>query len=253
MIRRFNRYELKYVLPFKQYLRVLRDFEGFLKPDVHSIDGGVYRISSLYYDSPDLSCYRNKIDGVKYRRKLRLRVYKDSDMTVGFVEIKQRINRTVQKRRLMLPIEEAKALCAGEDIGIDKLDQADQETASEVIYLVKSLRLKPQCIISYHRKAYEGSRFEHGLRVTFDTHLKYRRNELDISISSKDRFFLPPDMVVMEVKANERVPIWLTSLFGLHQCNLQRVSKYCLGVERGAQLWENSRMLLPAAQYTAGA
>ncbi len=244
MIRRFNRYELKYILPYKQYQRVLQDFKGFLRPDKHAGAEGVYRISSLYYDSPDLSCYRNKIDGIKYRRKLRLRVYKDSDMTVAFVEIKQRINRTVQKRRICLPMDVATALCAGRDINITHLDQTDQETASEVLYLVKALSLRPQCIISYHRKAYEGSRYEHGLRVTFDTHLKYRLNNLDVTVPSKDRFFLPPDTVVMEVKANERVPVWLTSLFGLHQCNLQRVSKYCLGIERGFTHLQQSKMII---------
>jgi len=244
MIRRFNRYELKYVLPYSQYIHVLKDFKGFLEMDKHAGDQGIYRISSLYYDSPDLSCYRNKIDGTKYRRKLRLRLYKDSDLTFGFVEIKQRINRTVQKRRLRLPIEEAKALCAGEDIGIQNMDSIDTETASEVLYLVKALNLKPQCIISYHRRAYEGSRYEHGLRVTFDTHLKYRRNELDVTTLCKDRFFLSPDKVVMEVKANERVPIWLTSLFGLHQCSLQRVSKYCLGVESCESLLRQSKILV---------
>lgn len=243
MIRRFNRYELKYILPYGQYQKILQDFKGFLQPDKHADAGGVYRISSLYYDSPDLSCYRNKIDGIKYRRKLRLRVYKDSDMTFGFVEIKQRINRTVQKRRICLPIDEAKALCSGMDIDMQRLDQTDQETASEVLYLVKALSLRPQCIISYHRKAYEGSRYEHGLRVTFDTHLKYRLNNLDVTQPSKDRFFLPPDSVVMEVKANERVPIWLTSLFGLHQCNLQRVSKYCLGIEQGVAHLRQSRVI----------
>jgi SPX domain protein involved in polyphosphate accumulation len=244
MIRRFNRYELKYVLPYRQYQRILKDFEGFLKTDTHAGENGIYRISSLYYDSPDLSCYRNKIDGIKYRRKLRLRIYKDSDLTFGFVEIKQRINRTVQKRRLCLPIAEAKALCAGQDIGLKHMDSTDAETASEVIYLVKSQTLKPQCIISYHRRAYEGSRYEHGLRVTFDTHLKYRRNELDVTTLCKDRFFLTPDKVVMEVKANEQVPTWLTSLFGLHQCSLQRVSKYCLGIDAGEAVLQQSRIQL---------
>jgi len=125
MIRRFNRYELKYVLTQREYLRIVNDLEGFLDHDRHAGAEGIYRIASLYYDSLDLSCYRNKIDGIKYRRKLRLRIYKDSDMSFGFVEIKQRINRTVQKRRLRLPIDEAKALCSGEDIGIDRFDTVD--------------------------------------------------------------------------------------------------------------------------------
>lgn len=242
MIRKFNRYELKYILKHKEHLRVVKTLERFLKRDAHAGKKGVYRISSLYYDSPDLSCYRNKIDGIKYRRKLRLRIYRDSDMTYGFVEIKQRINRTVQKRRLVLPIEEAKALCSGEDIGLDRLDEMDRKTGSEVLFLVKALGMKPQCIISYHRQPFEGSRYDRGLRVTFDTYLKYRIHELDLASPAKNRFFLPPDIVVMEIKANDRVPVWLTSLISALQCNIKRVSKYCIGVEQGFSTLRNSRI-----------
>ena len=243
MIRRFNRYELKYILTHKEHLKVAKALEGFLERDKHAGDKGLYRIASLYYDSPDLSCYRNKIDGIWYRRKLRLRVYKDSDMTHGFVEIKQRINRTVQKRRLVLPIDEAKALCAGEDIGIDRLDALDRATASEVLFLVKALGMKPQCIISYHRRPFEGSRYDHGLRITFDTYLKYSIQELDLAVAAKNKFFLPPDIVVMEIKANEKVPVWLTSIIGALQCNLKRVSKYCIGIEQAFSTLRNSRII----------
>ena len=233
MIRRFNRYELKYVLTHREYLRILNDLEEFLDRDRHAGAEGIYRVASLYYDSLDFSCYRNKVDGIKYRRKLRLRIYKDSDISHGFVEIKQRINRTVQKRRLRLPIDEAKALCSGEDIGIDRFDTIDRATASEVLYLVQDMGMKPKCIISYHRRPFEGSRYDYGLRITFDTHLKSRIHELDITAECSDRFFLAPDIVVMEVKINEKIPIWLTSIIGAHQCNLQRVSKYCIGIRNG--------------------
>jgi hypothetical protein len=241
MIRKFNRYELKYILTHEEHLRVAKDLEGFLDVDNYAGAGGIYRVSSLYFDSPDLSCYRNKIDGIKYRRKLRLRIYKDSDLKFGFVEIKQRINRTVQKRRIHLPMEEAIALCSGEDIGLDRLDDFDRDTASEVLFLVKALGMKPKCVISYHRRAFEGSRYDHGLRITFDKHLKYRIHELDITSECRDRFFLPPDIVVMEIKANEKVPIWLTSLLGAHECNLRRVSKYCIGISQGLTMLRDSR------------
>ena len=182
------------------------------------------------------------MDGIKYRRKLRLRTYKDGDKSLGFVEIKQRINRTVQKRRIVLPYEKALALCGGTDIETAELDALDQQTASEVLFLVKSMLQKPQCIISYHRKAYEGSRFDHGLRVTFDTHLKYRLHDLNLHSKSEDRFFLPPDTIVMEVKANEKIPLWLSSMLSAHQCGLERVSKYCLGMSTGLRHRENSRI-----------
>ena len=109
-IRRFNRYELKYVLPAWKCDAIIADLSEMTTPDTHDGARG-YRIVSLYYDSPGLDFFWAKTDGIKFRRKLRLRLYPDqSDIertTRGMVEIKQRINRTVQKRRLELPLAQA--------------------------------------------------------------------------------------------------------------------------------------------------
>jgi hypothetical protein len=37
----------------------------------------------------------------------------------------------------------------------------------------------------------------------------------------------------MEIKVDDRVPDWATSLVARHECQLQRVSKYCLSVAAG--------------------
>ncbi|MBM4356243.1 MAG: VTC domain-containing protein [Deltaproteobacteria bacterium] len=116
-IRRFNRYELKYLIHASEYRRLVRDLEPFMTPDPHGDVDGFYRVTSLYYDSPDYQCYRAKIDGLLFRRKLRLRIYPGTNILQvkkGFVEIKQRMNRTVQKRRVILPLSQAKALCHGD-------------------------------------------------------------------------------------------------------------------------------------------
>lgn len=55
------------------------------------------------------------MDGLKFRRKLRIRRYELGDAltdeTPVFVEIKQRIDRVTQKRRVSLPYAEALRLC----------------------------------------------------------------------------------------------------------------------------------------------
>jgi hypothetical protein len=63
----------------------------------------------------DLRFYWEKIEGLRFRRKLRIRHYGDrstidDDITV-FVEIKQRVNRVTQKRRVALPYRLARTLC----------------------------------------------------------------------------------------------------------------------------------------------
>lgn len=235
MIRRFNRYELKYVIPAAKYRALVHDLRYFMTPDGHGDADGFYRITSLYYDSPDCAAYRSKIDGLKYRRKLRLRIYPGKDITkvqTCFVEIKQRMNRTVQKRRLKLSLEDGERLCAGEDLDL-QFDELDEAAASEVRYMVKVMSLAPKAIVSYRRQAFEGSRYESGMRVTFDMQLLGRIHALKVNEEAHDYHFFPADFYIMEVKVNERIPDWMTTLLARHECQVQRVSKYCASLATG--------------------
>lgn len=229
MIKRFNRYELKYFVNAHQYRGLCEDLKHFMIPDAYGDVDGFYRIISLYYDSPTLSGYWSKIDGLKFRRKLRLRIYPGEDIrkvNTGFVEIKQRLNRTVQKKRVILPLEEALRLCNHAEVP-KGLDASDTEAAEEMAYMIRSLGLKPKAIVSYRRRAYMGGPSEKGMRLTFDMQLQGRCNALDVNEIAKVKYFMPPDTFIMEVKVNERVPAWVVSVLAQHQCQLGSVSKYC--------------------------
>ena len=45
-----------------------------------------------------------------------------------------------------------------------------------------------------------------------------------------NRLILPASYAIMELKADERVPEWAISMLARHDCQLNRVSKYCAGV-----------------------
>src|SRR6185295_18065814 len=114
----FNRYEIKYLVP-REVLDDLRDdLRRRLDIDGYSAGGG-YGVWSLYYDTPQLRFYWEKIEGLRFRRKLRLRHYGSphtlTDDTPVYVEIKQRVNRVTQKRRIALPYREAQRLCDGRE------------------------------------------------------------------------------------------------------------------------------------------
>ena len=245
MIKRFNRYELKYIVDPRRYRNLVDDLMNFMVPDAHGDADGFYRVVSLYYDSPDLSAYWSKLDGLKFRRKLRLRIYPGNDIrkvTTGFVEIKQRTNRTVQKRRVILPRDQAERLCAG-DQDIEGLDEDDRATASEVAYMIRAQSLKPKCVVSYRRRAFMGSRYEIGMRLTFDMQLQGRIHGLKVNEATRNQYVIPPDWLIMEVKVNERIPAWMVAVLGKHECQLKRVSKYCAalahGVGRRHAAWKN--------------
>jgi len=231
MIKVFNRFELKYVIQASKYRELVSDLGHFMVPDEHGDASGYYRIISLYYDSPDFSAYHSKLDGLRFRRKLRIRIYVAPGQSIsqverGFVEIKQRFNRTTQKKRLSLPLEVANRLCAGEDVS-EFIEDGDIATASEVSYMIRAMRLKPRAIVSYRRRAFIGGRYESGMRLTFDTQLEGRTHALEVNQIARNLQILPLDWMVMEVKVNERVPRWMVALLAKHQCSLERVSKYC--------------------------
>ncbi len=70
-----------------------------------------------------------------------------------------------------------------------------------------------------------------------------RVNTLDFEVPAQNQFFLPPDVCILEVKADERIPIWLTSVLARHQCDLSRVSKYCLGLRRGFESFRDRSLM----------
>ncbi len=229
MIKRFNRYEIKYTVLASQLRRLIADLNLNMDRDPYVSGAGFYRISSLYFDTPGLDCYWNKLDGLLFRRKLRIRIYPDRPEGPAFVEIKQRVNRTVQKRRLAMSLKDAYSLCTGKSFQLSEAD--DQAVADEVHYLVTSLRLSPKNVISYNRQAFVGRFVDAGLRLTFDTMIKARWAGFDLEQQSRKMMLAyPPDQAVMEVKANERVPHWLVNTLARHQCTLTRVSKYCQGI-----------------------
>jgi len=253
MIRRFNRYELKYVLPWAKCEALIADLDRHVPAD-HNGGRDGYRVISLYYDSPTYDFFWAKVEGVRFRRKVRLRAYVDrgvEDIRECTVEIKQRINRTVQKRRLLLPLAQAEQLCAGASPK-PGLDPLDRRVAEEVGYLVRAKHLVPSAITAYHRRAFEGLHTNAGLRVTFDTDVRGRVHALKLDESAENRHIVPPGWAIMEVKANDAVPSWMISLLGRHECQLQRVSKYCLALATLKPLAERASLVTAGIFPTFG-
>ena len=243
VIRKFNRFELKYIIDAPLRDALCDELARNMRTDQYGDGDGEYRVTSLYYDSPDDACFRSKVAGIKYRRKVRVRTYGahvDDPAALVHLEIKQRIDRTVRKRRIRVPLEDADALATGQG-GVHLEDPADRAVAAEVELLAQTLQLRPACVISYQRRAWVGSEYEAGLRVTFDQLLRARGPERGLGPGLADHFFMPPTQLIMEVKVNNAVPLWVTRMLGRHQCQLRRVSKYCAGLsllrsmERGGE------------------
>lgn len=234
-IRSHMRYELKYLLRREQAERLAGALCTHMAVDSHGDERGVYPITSLYYDTPDYKAYWDKIDGQRSRRKVRVRVYGGQAITpdtAAFVEIKQRINKMMCKRRAVLPYQQAVAFDDFEMLAAD-CDGPEAALLREVYYLYRTLQLRPACVVTYDRMAFEGNELYPDLRVTLDSNLRGRIHDLSLlstGAATNQRVF-DPTYVVLEVKANANVPSWLAQLLADHHCTFFRISKYCLVLE----------------------
>jgi hypothetical protein len=122
-------------------------------------------------------------------------------------------------------------------------DPRDGRVAAEVELLSRALGLKPTCVISYIRKAFVGGPYEPGLRVTFDEALTSASPREGLALGGARHFFLPPDLLILEVKANEAIPLWVSGLLARHGCALRRFSKYCSGLARLLAAGESANSL----------
>jgi SPX domain protein involved in polyphosphate accumulation len=228
----FNRYEIKYLVRDVDVPAARAELSRRMERDSHSPTTG-YGVWSVYYDTTDLRFYWEKIEGLRFRRKLRIRHYGDrfsvGDDTTVFVEIKQRVNRVTQKRRVALPYHLARQLCDGRQMV--EHDPAQRAFLEEVLELVVGLDLRPVAMTGYQREAFVGHDADVGLRVTLDHRIRGRDRDFHLGADAENRLTVPARLSVLEIKANERVPYWLTDLAAAANMSVVRMSKYCQSVE----------------------
>jgi hypothetical protein len=230
----FNRTEIKFMVSTREAALLEKACRSNLVLDDRCGAKSGYPISSVYFDSPEYRCYMERLNEVASRRKLRIRYYPERD---GFkddsyvlVEIKQRNNHLTQKRRVALPCREAMSLCV--DRQLIECDPEDEAVVNEVISFIWQYDLKPVSLIHYQRQAWGGSDLDNGLRVTFDSGLGYQVAHTQFFHSTSFTPLFPEDIVIMEIKYNQRIPSWLADLViavDLHPC---QISKYCQSIDQ---------------------
>jgi len=227
----FRRKEQKYLISSQQYLELVDRMQPYMRPDKYGVDGK-YTISSLYFESPDRKIYYETKNKLKFRQKLRLRVYDDANIdSTAFFEIKQKHKKVVNKRRMLLPLFEAyRYLNDSTRLSLEDFETSNFQVLKEIDHYRRLFNLQPEMIVSYDRHAFHGI-YDDELRVTCDLNLRCRNDDLALEHGAYGLNFIDTDLVVLEVKVNDSVPLWLTRILQDLNCEQRGASKFCTSLE----------------------
>lgn len=207
----FKRYEDKFLLNREQYHLLMKKLEGCMCVDSHC-KNGTYKICSLYFDTPDNEVLRRSVSKPYYKEKLRLRSYGTpaSDEDTVFLELKRKIGGIVNKRRAALTYGQAKEYLRN-GIKPDLSDYTDRQVLSEIDWFIKNNPVIPYAYVSYDRIAMFGKE-DKSLRLTLDSNLQARRNDLSLSHACSGHLLLPRDTWLMEIKISGAIPLYLARI-----------------------------------------
>ena len=231
-----SRFEIKCFIPENMAEQVREMARPYVRVDPYAVDrpNFLYTVRSLYFDSATLDFYYEKIDGLKIRKKLRVRAYNDGpDNHIGFLEIKRRYANNILKERYKMPIEKIeKLLAASANIPLNYKDSTNGQAAlSKFIYNLEKQKLVPTVLIVYDREPYVGND-DQTIRLTMDVNI---RAKMDVKMSD---LFTNSDLVpvyqnkcILEFKYDDFMPMWMRKILSNLKIQPQSISKYCSGID----------------------
>jgi hypothetical protein len=210
----FKRYEMKYLLNQKQYEAIKSKVQERLTND----EFGENTIQSLYYDTLDDRLIRLSLEKPIFKEKLRLRCYNlNNDNKDIYVEMKRKYDGIVYKRRIACKENEADNLL--------KNKTQSSQIGKELNYFTTFYgNLIPKILIIYDRSAYYDK--NSCLRITFDKNIRYRKDNLNFHTSLDGENLLPNNLVLMEIKTDAALPLWVCDILDKEHIIKTSFSKY---------------------------
>ena len=217
------RHELKFKISNSAAEVLKQKLSLILKKDKNAYySDGSYLIKSLYFDDLDSSSYYEKMDGVLYRKKYRIRIYNNNDEFIR-LEKKMKHNTYTAKEQILISKDVYSKILNG------KLDEIDSPTGllEEFITNSKTKHLVPSVIVLYHRIAFTYPISE--VRITFDSHIQsglYNYDLFDKEVPMYD--VSEPGKQVLEVKFNEVLPLHIANILNDIPSCKEAVSKFAI-------------------------
>jgi len=221
------RHELKYYIPYADYLAIRGSLSAFLLPDENMSDTGGYHVRSLYFDDPVLTSKFEKINGYMNRNKTRIRIYNKNLSLIHF-ERKVKIGDLVGKHAASISKQELRAII-NNDTGL--LLRSENPLMHRFYVDQKLRRIRPIVMVDYMREAYTYT--AGNVRVTFDHDLQAAYGDFDSSLSDDRLIYTniyPPQLLAMEIKYDEFLPSAIKRLVRPYNVRRSAISKYILAL-----------------------
>lgn len=227
----FTRREQKYLITKLQYEILVDLMTPYMRHDKFGTEGK-YTVTSLYFDNDHHDIYFETKNKLRFRQKLRLRIYDDTDIDGrAFFEVKQKYNNVVNKRRTAIPLKSAyHYINKPSDNSEGRYEVSNDQIFKEIHHFRNLYQLDPEMVVSYDRHAFH-SITDPDLRVTFDANLRCRKEHLNIEYGPYGDYFIDPNLIVLEVKVTNSVPLWLTRFLQDLDCEQRSASKFCTSLE----------------------
>ncbi len=232
------RLEYKYLVRYEHLNQFRKMVTPFLERDVYTSNGDIpeYSVRSIYFDTPTLRYYVEKIEGIDIRKKLRIRGYNGGGINPEvFLEIKRKNIQSVWKNRAPLYYKKVDDFLLSGDVEryiiTDNGIAHAADNARRFLFHVYQHALQPLVLVTYEREAYTG-RFNRSFRLTIDKNLRSAvYPEMDQLYSEKNMVRCIPHHFVVEVKFHNRMPNWIHAILGTLGVRRRAASKYCIGLE----------------------
>ncbi len=230
------RYERKYLVPNHLLDDVRAALSPFLRPDVYAerVDGRPqYTVRSIYFDSIHRHAVFEKIEGLRDRKKLRIRGYNTrEDDSLIIAEIKRKISNRICKNRAPFLYNDIQHVIETGDYEpfLLKNNEQTRDDAARFLYNLKRFHMEPVNLIVYHREPYHGV-FNSDTRITFDKDIRSRIYPHITELFENVDFVYPwAGHFIMEIKYfDPPMPSWAKAVVWEFDLKAELLSKYVEG------------------------
>lgn len=229
-----KRYEFKYLLTKKIANQIEKEANNFMTFDsfVQKSLNNQYFVRSLYYENNLSSNFFEKVDGMKFRRKYRIRTY-DTSFKASvpiFFEMKGRNLERTFKKRMKIDYKYLNFFLQKKHH--DKLLNIypNNQLIRSFVFDAFRKNINPHILVDYTRRPYV-NKFGLYFRLTFDKNLfSVLNDKLFCDERNLSWIECKAGLTILEVKFDRSIPAWFHRM--IQSYNLKRVSlsKFALGM-----------------------